>query len=207
MMASRRPTGPTASPVLAFSPTQSAEMPSRPAIDCANLLFVRRQFGRFDKHDAIQVDDAIAAAGDFAPGRLQHLARVAPAVGRVGVGKHLADIAQSRGSQQRVGHRVQQRVGVAMPHGRSIAGNIDAAQPQRTAGSQAMRVVSDANACAGQWCKLLIPISGRYLERAAIIPPPPATDNANRGGHSMRLSRSLAPSRTRCTSRVSPMLR
>ena len=68
------------------------------------------------------------------------------------------------GAQQRVGHGVQQHVGVAVADQRAGRGNVDAAQPQRSAGREPMRVVSDSDACAQAWLDLLILVGGNYLQ-------------------------------------------
>ncbi len=79
-MASWRPTGPTASPVLAFTPTRSTGTPNKLGDPLANLLFVRGKLGLLDKHDAVEIDDLEPSAGDLLPGKLQHFCRIAAAV-------------------------------------------------------------------------------------------------------------------------------
>ena len=60
----------------------------------------------------------------------EHLGRVAAAVLRIGVGKHLPDVAQGGGPQQGVGDGVQEGVGVAVADGLAVVRDVDAAQPQ-----------------------------------------------------------------------------
>jgi hypothetical protein len=43
---------------------------------------------------------------------------------------------------------VQQHVGVAVSDGVQLAGDVDPAEPQRSAGGESMGVVSDSDACA-----------------------------------------------------------
>ena len=74
----------------------------------------------------------------------QHFGRVAAAVLGVGVGEHLAHVAQGGGAQQGVDQGVQQRVGVAMADRLPIVGNVDAAQSQWSARLQPVGIVSDS---------------------------------------------------------------
>ena len=75
--------------------------------------------------------------------RGKHLGRVAAAVLRIGVGKHLADVGQRGRAEQRVGHGMQQHVGIAVADQLQVTGHVDAAQPQRPARLAAMRVFAD----------------------------------------------------------------
>ncbi len=104
------------------------------------------QLGALGKHDAIDVCDLPAGPGHGLAGLLEHVGRVASAVDRIGIGKHLADVAQGGRAQDGVGHGVQQHVGVAVPDEPAVVGDIDAAQPQWAAGSEPVRVVSDSDA-------------------------------------------------------------
>src|SRR5262249_55561426 len=76
----------------------------------------------------------------------QEKCRVAVLVGRVGIGIRIADIAKPGGPEQGVGQGVQHDVGVAMPD--EAAGVLDphAAENQRSARRQPVRVVTQAYA-------------------------------------------------------------
>ena len=77
--------------------------------------------------------------------------RTAAAVGGIGVGKHLSNVAQGGGPEQGVDHGVQQGVGVAVAHRLVIVGDVDAAKPQRAARLEAMSVVSESDVSFGAW--------------------------------------------------------
>ncbi len=77
--------------------------------------------------------------------RGQHLGRVAAPVCVVRVGKHLADVTQGGRSQHRVGHGVQQHVGVAMAEQPPVVRHVDTTQSEDWALLQAMGIVPDSN--------------------------------------------------------------
>ena len=62
------------------------------------------------------------------------------------VGEHLADIAQRRRAENRVGYRVQQHIGVAVTDRLGIVGNRNAAQQKRPPRRQPVCVLSESNA-------------------------------------------------------------
>jgi hypothetical protein len=97
------------------------------------------------KDDAIEVDDAKPGGGDLLPGDLQHFTRVASAISLLGVGKQLANVAQRGGSQQGVGDGVQQDIGIAMADQVLVVGDVDPAEPERSARRKPMSVVPDSN--------------------------------------------------------------
>ena len=112
----------------------------------ADRLAMRQQLGPLGEDDAVDVDDPPAERGDGVQGGAQHFGRVAAAVLGIGVGKHLPDVAQGGGPQQGVGHGVQERVGVAVADRLAVVRDVDAAQPQRPAGPETVRVVSESDA-------------------------------------------------------------
>jgi len=93
-----------------------------------NAFAVGPQLGVFGEHDAIDVADLPSGPCHRVAGGAQHLGRVAIAVGRVRVGKHLTDVAQGGRSQQRIRHGVEQHVGVAVAEQSPIVGNRDPTQ-------------------------------------------------------------------------------
>jgi len=112
----------------------------------ADGLLVGAQPGPLGEDDAIDVADLPAGLGGGLSSLTEHFCRVATPVGRVGVGKPLADVAQGRRPEHRVGHRVQEHVGIAVADQLPVVGNVDPTQPERAAGLESMRVVSDSNA-------------------------------------------------------------
>ncbi len=112
----------------------------------ADRLAMRQELGPLGKDDAVDVDDPPADRGDGVQGGGEHLGRVAAAVLRIGVGKHLPDVAQGGGAQQGVGHRVQEGVGVSVADGLAVVRDVDAAQAQGPAGAKPVDVVSESDA-------------------------------------------------------------
>ena len=143
-MASSRPMGPMPSPVFACRPTRSTSMPRMSASRWRMTLAMGQELGTLGEDDAVDVDDLPAQRGHGVERGGEHFGRIAAAVVGIGVGKHLADVAQGGGAEQGVDHGVQQGVAVAVADRLPIVGNIDAAQPQRPARLQPMQVVSDS---------------------------------------------------------------
>jgi hypothetical protein len=84
-------------------------------------------------------------------GQPQHLDRVAARVGGVGVREQLADVAERRGAEHRVGERVRGHVAVGVRLDPRLAGHAHAGDDQRLAARfavrhEAVRVVPDADA-------------------------------------------------------------
>jgi hypothetical protein len=113
----------------------------------ADGKFVRRNLGLLGKQNAVDVTDAIARLANPGQGQRKHLGRVPSAVRRIGIGKQFANISQGQGAQQGVRDRVQEHIGVAVPDQSVVKGDFDSAQPQGSARRQAMRIVSNPNAC------------------------------------------------------------
>ena len=107
--------------------------------------FVRLEFRSLGENDAIQIFDFPAGLANFFVRDRQHLGRIPPAVFLGRVRKQLADVSQTSAAQHRVGNRVQQHIGVAVPDGVMVVRQRQTAQYQRSARRQAMRVVSDSN--------------------------------------------------------------
>jgi len=108
------------------------------------------QLGTFGVDNTIQVHNAITSLGNVLGSGSKHFSGVATAVGFVGVGEYAADVAEGGGAEDRVGHGVQQDIGVAMADELLVMGHVDAAEAQRAAGSQAVRVFADADAQVGR---------------------------------------------------------
>ncbi len=101
MIASSRPTGPTPSPVFAFTPTASCDNRKKLGDPAPHGLFVRRQLGPLGEHDAIEVDDRDSRLpGPRSYARRSMSAESRPRFSAVGIGKQFADVAQRRGAQQ-----------------------------------------------------------------------------------------------------------
>ena len=89
--------------------------------------FVGGKLRLLGKHDAVDVHDLESGRDDFNERPAQHVARVAAPIDRRGVREQLADVAQRSGAKQRVGYGMQQHIGIAMPHGMVVVGDIDPA--------------------------------------------------------------------------------
>lgn len=106
---------------------------------------VRRHLGAFGKDDGIEVADFHARVMNAANRFGQKVNAVAAAIGRVVVGEQTPDVFGRDRSQQRVGDRVQQHIGVAVPDRVDLRRHVDAANPKRTAVAQPVRVVTESD--------------------------------------------------------------
>ena len=79
---------------------------------------------------AVDVDRPPAAPGQEGNGGPQQYPAVGALIARVAVGKMTADITQRRRPEQRVGDRMEQRVGVGVSEESGLVGNLDAAKNQ-----------------------------------------------------------------------------
>ena len=98
------------------------------------------------QHHAVKVFELVAGGGHLLPGQGEHAGRVAIGVLRGRVGEQLADVTQGGGTEQRIGHGMQQDVGVAVADQRAIVGDVDSAHAQRSARLQPVGVMSDSYA-------------------------------------------------------------
>jgi hypothetical protein len=112
----------------------------------ANGVLVIRQFWPLRVNDAIEVHNGKARLGNLGSGGGQHFGRIAGKIGRIGVREQAANIGQGSGAQEGIGYRVEQHIRIAVTDKLSVVGHIDAAQPQRPAGSSAVRIFANANA-------------------------------------------------------------
>lgn len=117
-----------------------------PCDDLSHRIDVRCHLGTFGQDDRVQVADFHARVMN-APDRFdQKVDAVAATVGWIVVRKQPPDIFRRDRSQQRVGDRVQQHVGVAVPDRMHLGRHIDPADPQRTAVTKPVRVVPESDA-------------------------------------------------------------
>ena len=103
-------------------------MPRMSAIRSRIGLAIGQELGPLGENDAIDVDDPQSDRRHRIAGGDEHFGGVAAAVGRIGIGKHLADIAQGGGPEQGVGNGVQKHVGIAMADHLPVMGDIDTSQ-------------------------------------------------------------------------------
>ena len=107
--------------------------------------FVGRKLGALGVDDGVEVGQAVAGGGDAVVGQSQHVGRVAAAVRFLRVREQDADVGQAGGAEQGVGDRMEKDVGVAMADGMPIVRHVDAPQPQRSAGREAMGILSQSD--------------------------------------------------------------
>ena len=97
-----------------------------------------------DRH--IAVADAAASLDGEIDGIFDELRAVGPGVFRIVIGEQLADVVGADGAQNGVGDRVQDGVAVAVAAQADRVVDADAAQDQRAAFDEPVRIVSHANA-------------------------------------------------------------
>lgn len=93
----------------------------------------------------IEIHNPVAGGHDVLVGLLQHFSRIASPVDFVGVGEKLANIAQRRGSQQGIGHGMQQRIGIAMPDRMLVVRHFNPAQQKWPAKSEPVAIFAQSN--------------------------------------------------------------
>ena len=103
---------------------------------------VGRELGRLAEDGGVDVADRVARFAQHVPHGLQQFERVGPFVARVAVREMLADIAEGGRAEQRVGHGVQQHVGVRMAEQAFLIRDVHPAQDQAAALHQAVDVIS-----------------------------------------------------------------
>lgn len=74
----------------------------------------------------VEIANSPTGGGDFVQGQTKHFARVPGTVRLVGVGEHLADVAQCGSAQHCIGNCVQHNVGIAMAHRMAAVRHVDA---------------------------------------------------------------------------------
>ena len=140
---SSRPTKPMPSPVEALTLTRFDREPERARQRYADRVAVRSQLRALHQHGGVgerRSHPGLAGADD----RLaQQAQRVGVLEGRVGVGEVLPDVPQPRGAEQRVGHGVCEHIGVRVPYQPAVVRDRHAAQDERPALHEAVRVPAD----------------------------------------------------------------
>ena len=109
----------------------------------------RTQLRLLREDDHVQVDNLPARAVQPGQRLRQEQLRVGVLPPRVGVGVRVADVAEAGRPQQRVGDGVQHHVGVAVADQAAAVLDADAAQHQRPAFRETVRVVTGADAHGG----------------------------------------------------------
>ncbi|MCY1302881.1 hypothetical protein D9M70_525640 [compost metagenome] len=107
---------------------------------------MRGQLGRLRNHGGIDIADLIARLAHAARSLAQQHAAVGAGKARVGIGEMAADVAQRGRAEQRVSHRVQQRVGIGMAQQAAVMRDFHAAKDQLAAGHQRVDVIALAHA-------------------------------------------------------------
>ncbi len=114
-------------------------------------LVRRREARSLGQHDTVEIDDPETGRDHLAMGDGKHLGRIPPAIFCFRVGEPLANVVQTGGAEDGVGYRVQQHVGVTVPNELPVVRHLDAAEPQRSARLEAVRVFADSDAKASRW--------------------------------------------------------
>jgi hypothetical protein len=107
----------------------------------ADDLAMGEKLGTLCEDDAVDVDDSPAERRHGVNGSGEHFGGIASSVFGIGIGIHLADIAQRGRAEERVDHGMKQGIAVAMPDRLPIVRNIDAAEPQRPSWLKPMQIV------------------------------------------------------------------
>ncbi len=108
--------------------------------------FVGRHFGPLSEQNTIEVRDRETGLCDFLPRQLQHLGGITTFVFGGRVREKFANVAHGSGSQNRVGDRMQQHVGITVPGQPKVkVRDKDSSDHQRAAGFDSMSIVSDSD--------------------------------------------------------------
>ena len=106
---------------------------------------MRQDFGSLGENHAIQIHDPPTGGRHAPPGLGEHFRGIPAAIGRIGVGKQLSDVAERGRSEEGIGDRVEEHVGIAVAEGLPVVGDRDAPDDEALAGAEAVRVVSEAD--------------------------------------------------------------
>lgn len=112
----------------------------------SNGRFQRGEFGAFGVDGAVQIANLPAATANFRRGRFQKGGGVGSLPAGIRVGKPFANVAESERSQQGVGDRVEQDVGVAMPVESELVLDPDPSQNQRPTLTEPVSVMAQPDA-------------------------------------------------------------
>jgi hypothetical protein len=108
----------------------------------------------------VDLHDAIPGGVSSRDGHAEHLDGVPALIGGIAIGEQLADITPSHGAENGVSHRVGDCVTVGMADEVTIEWDVDTAEPERTAISEAMGIVPDTES------------NGHAAERSSDPSPP-----------------------------------
>ena len=137
---SPRPTKPMRSPVVAFTLTRSGAIPSASASRSRIASRCGASFGRSSTTVASTLPISWPRGDQVADDRAQQRDRVRVLPLRIRVREVLADVAEPGGAEQRVDHRVGEDVGVGVAGEPDVVRDRDAAEDQRPAGRERVRV-------------------------------------------------------------------
>ena len=140
-MPSSRPVKPSRSVVVALTLTWSTATPRSSAINPRMVSMCGAIFGAW----ATMVASTLPTFQPFSATMAQQRATVGALEPRVGVREVLADVAQRRRAEQRIGQGVQQHVAVGVGDQPMFVGNAHAAEGDEVALAEAMHVVAMAN--------------------------------------------------------------
>jgi hypothetical protein len=101
---------------------------------------------RFGDDGDVDLKHCIPGTARSTDGDLQHLERIASAIGGIAVGKELSDVAGADGTENGIRDGMGNRVTVGVTVEVAIEGDLDAAEFEWSTLCKAMRVVADANA-------------------------------------------------------------
>lgn len=93
----------------------------------------------------VEILHSIAKRADPSERVLQEGTTIGTSVGWIRVGKQLADVGESGRSEQRIGHRMKNDVGVAMSDEPLFVRDFDAAEYQSASRFEAVNIVSETD--------------------------------------------------------------
>ena len=110
---------------------------------------MRKDFGALGEDHAIQIHNPPPRFGHPVAGDAEHPGRIPPPVGRIGVGKELADVAERCRPEERIGDGVEEDVGITVAEGHPIVRDRNPPEHERRARPEAVGVVAEADADHG----------------------------------------------------------
>ena len=110
---------------------------------------MREDFGALGEDHAIQIHNPPPRFGNPFCGDAEHPGRIPPPIRRIGVGEELADIAERRRPEDRVGDCMEEDVGIAVAKGHPVVRDRNSAEHERRARPEAVRVMAEADADHG----------------------------------------------------------
>ena len=104
-----------------------------------NVIF---QLGPLSNHRHIDISHFVAGIGHFLTHNPQKFQRIRTFIGRICIGKMLADVSQGSSAQKAVGDSMEQHICVTVAQEALLKGNLYAAQNQIPAFHQFMHIVT-----------------------------------------------------------------